>query len=75
MHDSYQDGADGCEDTVTDMSPLVLGLSRRRGFRNKNVVLYTGCLGAAGHFLRGHILGDVDCRSLLAGIQRSQGQT
>ncbi len=45
MRDSYLDGADGCEDTFTDMSTLSLSVSRGRGYRNKSVVLYTGCLG------------------------------
>ena len=45
MRDSYQEGADGCESTITDMSTLSLNVSRGRGYRNKSVVLYTGCLG------------------------------
>jgi len=47
MRDRYQDEADGCEFTASDMSTLSLSMSRGRGFRNKNVVLYTGCLGPA----------------------------
>jgi hypothetical protein len=45
MRDSYQERADGCENTFTDMSTLSLSVSRGRGYRNKSVVLYTGCLG------------------------------
>jgi hypothetical protein len=45
MRDSYQEGADGCENMFTDMSTLSLSMSRGRGYRNKSVALYTGCLG------------------------------
>lgn len=45
MRNSYQNEADGCESLFTDMSTLSLSVSRGRGYRNKSVVLYTGCLG------------------------------
>ena len=45
MRDRYQDKADGCESTVTDMSILSFSVSRGQGVRNKTVVLNTGCLG------------------------------
>lgn len=45
MRDRYVDKADGCVDSFTDMSTLSLSVSRGRGYRNKNVDLYTGCLG------------------------------
>lgn len=45
MRDSYVTGADGCEETMTDMSTLSLSVSRGSGDRIKSVSLYTGCLG------------------------------
>jgi len=45
MRDSYQDGNDGCESIMTDVSTLSLYVSRDQGRQNKSVVLYVGCLG------------------------------
>lgn len=45
MRDSYQDEKDGCESRMTDMSTLSLHVSRDQRRRNKNVILYVGCLG------------------------------
>jgi hypothetical protein len=45
MRDSYQNEADGCEHTMSDMSTLSFSVHRGHGHRNKSVVLYTGCLG------------------------------
>jgi len=45
MRDRYVDKADGCVNSFTDMSTLTLSVSRGRGYRNKSVDLYTGCLG------------------------------
>ena len=45
MRDSYRNEADGCNDSFSDMSTLSLTVSRGRGYRNKSVELYTGCVG------------------------------
>lgn len=45
MRDSYQNGADGCESAFTDMWTISLHVMRGQGYRDKSVVLYTGCLG------------------------------
>ena len=45
MCDRYLNEADGCADMFSDMSTLSLTISRGRGFRDKSVQLYTGCLG------------------------------
>ena len=45
MRDSYQEKVDGCEDMFTDLSTLSFSITRGHGYRNKSVLLYTGCLG------------------------------
>ncbi|MCC2956316.1 DUF6438 domain-containing protein [Massilia sp. IC2-477] len=45
MRDRYSEAADGCELPATDMSTILVSLSRGRGYRNKSVEIYTGCLG------------------------------
>jgi len=45
MRDRYQDAADGCESTMTDLHTLSLRVNRGGGAHDKVVVLYAGCLG------------------------------
>lgn len=45
MRDSYQEKVDGCEDVLTNLSTLSFSITRGRGYRNKSVILNTGCLG------------------------------
>lgn len=45
MRDRYRDKTDGCDIYFMDASTLSIGLTRARGYRNKSVELYTGCLG------------------------------
>lgn len=44
MRDSYQEDTDGCSSSISDMSTLKLTVSRGRGYPNKSVELYTGCM-------------------------------
>ncbi|VXA99701.1 DUF6438 domain-containing protein [Massilia sp. 9I] len=45
MRDRYREEVDGCTFLATDMSTITVGLTRGRGYRNKSVELYTGCVG------------------------------
>ena len=83
MRNSYQDKADGCESTITDMWTLSLNVSRSLGYRNKSVELYTGCLGPAIPTERIHaLINSIDqvtrTRALLEQrkqVRRSEGGT